>query len=201
MSCAAAGYCTVAGTYVDGSSHTQAYVDDEFSTWDDAIAVPGLASLTASLVLPKSVSCSSGGDCVLVGTYVSSIGPEPFVVRENGAVWGTAIEAPGAAAINVGGDSVLQSVSCYTNGNCSAVGYFLNSVGVVQPMVITQTNGVWGNVQSLDTLPLGGSYSKASRPPFNSCRVPVRATASPSVEQATTSSTVTKLTAPGSPRS
>lgn len=161
ISCASIGYCTVAGGYEDSHGDQEVFVDDEFSTWDDAIELPGLAALaTGGSTMPQAVTCSSSGDCVVVGGYETNAAEEAFIARENGAVWGSAIEAPGVASLNAGGEGVLNSVSCVTNGNCTAVGSYLDNDGIFQPMALTETGAVWGNAVEINAGALG-TYREA----------------------------------------
>ncbi len=57
--------------------------------------------------------------------------------------WGSAIEVPGIASLNVGGSAGLSSVSCASAGNCSAVGWYTDSAGQ-QVYVVSEQGGVWG---------------------------------------------------------
>ena len=38
--------------------------------------------------------------------------------------WGQAVEVPGLAALNTGGQANVNSVSCASAGNCAAGGYY-----------------------------------------------------------------------------
>ena len=58
----------------------------------------------------------------------------------SGGAWGTAIEVPGTAALNTGGNAAVQAVSCPSAGNCSAGGYY--NVGA-EVFVVSEVNGTW----------------------------------------------------------
>jgi hypothetical protein len=60
-----------------------------------------------------------------------------------GGTWGTAIEVPGIAALNLGGHAVLQSVSCSSAGNCAAGGFYTDPASHEQAFVVTETAGRW----------------------------------------------------------
>jgi hypothetical protein len=112
--------------------------------WGKAIEVPGLARLSSGLggVLAE-VSCSSPGNCAAGGTY--SDGPshsQAFVVGEKNGTWDTAIEVPGLAALNTGGDAHFDSLSCGSAGNCAAGGEYSGSGP--QAFVVSEKNGTWG---------------------------------------------------------
>jgi hypothetical protein len=48
------------------------------------------------------------------------------------------------AALNKGGDGVIDSVSCASAGNCGAAGIYRDAIGRTQVFVANQTNGTWG---------------------------------------------------------
>jgi hypothetical protein len=64
--------------------------------------------------------------------------------------WGKAIEVPGTAALNKGGDAQITSISCASAGNCSAGGLYANRAGKgmtlspSQAFVVTEKRGTWG---------------------------------------------------------
>jgi len=164
VSCAAAGNCIAGGSYADGSdtSSAQAFVVDETNgSWGDAIEVPGTATLNGDdNAEVDSVSCAAAGNCVAGGSYTDDQGyGQAFVVDETDGSWGNAIEGPGTATLNSGGDAKLWSVSCATVGNCAAGGYYQDGHGHAQAFVIDETNGSWDNaieVPGTATLNLGG---------------------------------------------
>jgi len=146
VSCASAGNCAAGGSYRDSSSHRQAFVVDEVNgTWGTAIEVPGTAALNTGVAAGiDSVSCASAGNCAAGGFYRDSAGLEQvFLVGEVNGTWGTAIEVPGTAALNIGGTAGITSVSCASAGNCTAGGYYNDSSGV-QALVVDEVNGTWG---------------------------------------------------------
>jgi hypothetical protein len=62
--------------------------------------------------------------------------------------WGTARPAVFPADIqSTPLNSVLNSVSCSSPGNCTAVGQFLNSTGGNEAFTMTSTGGVWGTAR------------------------------------------------------
>ena len=59
--------------------------------------------------------------------------------------WGSAIEVPGTAALNVGDHADVLSVSCASAGNCSAGGYYADGSNFgTQAFVVSEQGGVWG---------------------------------------------------------
>jgi hypothetical protein len=147
VSCASAGNCA-AGGYYGTRLGTRGFVAIERNArWGRAIAVPGLAALTArgsSEVI--SVSCSLPGYCAVGGHYgYQRHKPlQGFVASEQNGVWGKAIEVPGLGALNAGGLAGVRSVSCASAGNCAAVGGYADSHGRRQGFVASEQSGVWG---------------------------------------------------------
>jgi hypothetical protein len=56
---------------------------------------------------------------------------------------GTAIQVPGLAALNVGGEAAVNAVSCGSPGNCAAGGYYTDSHQLEQGFVADEVNGAW----------------------------------------------------------
>jgi len=123
--------------------------------WGTAREVPGTKPLNlGGHAAIDSVSCAAVGDCSAVGSYASSALDripvlEALVVSQTNGTWGTAEEAPGIATLNAGGSAVLDSVSCAAVGECSAGGYYTDSSGNHQALVISETNGTWGTAEEV----------------------------------------------------
>ena len=152
LSCATVGNCVIGGYYRDGSNNKQAYVATQTNgTWSNAIEVPGTNALnTGNSARVNSIACPAVAKCVLVGFYIDSLSRvQAFVDNEVNGAWAVAIEAPGIAALNPGGDASLQSIACPTIGNCSAGGYITDATSHSQAMVVKVTNGTWSNAQVL----------------------------------------------------
>jgi hypothetical protein len=126
----------------DGAVYTPALAA---VSWGKAIAVPGLAALnTGGDAAVGSVSCASAGNCAAGGDYTGASGDSHgFVASERHGRWGTAIEVPGLAVQNTGGDAQVSSVSCASEGSCAAGGYYSES-HAGQGFVASEQNGRWG---------------------------------------------------------
>ncbi len=166
VSCASAGNCVAGGNY-KRSAHVQAFVASEKNgVWGKAIEVPHTATLnTGGNASVTSVSCRSTGNCSAGGSYRDgSKHQQAFVASEKNGVWGKAVELPGTAALNTGGNAGVNSVSCATAGNCVAGGYYKSSAHF-QALVASETNGVWGKAievpgtAALNTGSLASVYS------------------------------------------
>jgi hypothetical protein len=125
VSCASAGSCTAGGTYSYNEGSRGFLVSERNGRWGHATKVPGLAALNrggdADVV---SVSCGSAGDCAAGGWYSTPLTEEGFVAVERNGRWDTAAEAPGLAALNKGGMSSVNVVSCSSAGSCVAGGTY-----------------------------------------------------------------------------
>ena len=128
------------------SNHTQVFVASEVNgTWQDAIEVPGTATLNqGGDAHVYSVSCATAGNCSTGGPYTDSTGhTQAFVASEVNGSWQTAIEVPGTATLNQGGNAAINWVSCAAAGTCSAGGYYTDSSGARQALVVDEVNGSW----------------------------------------------------------
>jgi myo-inositol catabolism protein IolC len=147
VSCAAAGSCAAGGYYADGPSHYQAFVvSEKKGVWGKAVEVPGSAALNlGGYALVYSVSCAVAGSCAAGGYYLDGSGhDQAFVVSEKNGVWGKAVEVPGSAVLNLGGQAEVYSVSCAAAGSCAAGGYYFDGLDQSQAFVVSEKKGVWG---------------------------------------------------------
>jgi len=154
LSCTSAGNCSAVGDYSTPATGLHAFVADETNgTWGKAEDVPGIAALNQGKnASTDSVSCASAGNCSAGGSYEDgSFHDQAFVVDETNGSWGTAQEVPGTGALNVGGHGDVDSVSCASAGDCSAVGIYGNvpHSNRQQPFVVDETNGTWGTAQKV----------------------------------------------------
>jgi hypothetical protein len=146
VSCASAGNCAAGGFYTDGSVHDQAWVASERNgRWRRAIEVPGSGALNAGAGGGvRSVSCGSAGNCAAAGSYLDVFHHfQAFVATEQNGRWHRAIELPGTAALNAGGNAEVDSVSCASAGNCAAGGSYKDSSGSFPAFVAVEQNGRW----------------------------------------------------------
>jgi hypothetical protein len=155
VSCASAGDCAAVGTYTDSSGHQQGLLLTETAgTWATGVTAGLPAAASNPNVHLGSVSCASAGNCVAVGSYTDSSGNQQgLLLSQTSGTWATGVKAglPAAASNpNVHLGSVFCSsfgncsaVSCASAGNCSAVGYYTDSSGNQQGLLLTETAGAW----------------------------------------------------------
>jgi len=145
VSCSSAGNCGAGGYYHDGGR--RGFVDSETNgRWRQAVEVPGLAALSkGGPGQVVEVSCASAGSCAAGGFYRYGGGHhQGFVVNTSNGGWRQAIQVPGLAALNKGGDAEVISVSCAARGSCAAVGFYTDGSGHQHGFVATEQSGVWG---------------------------------------------------------
>jgi hypothetical protein len=118
--------------------------------WGRAHPVPGLSKLNKYGSDVSSVSCASAGNCAAGGQYSPSAGEiQAFVVSEKNGAWGQAEEVPGLGALNQGHLAQVDSVSCPSAGNCAASGSYKSDSMTELAFVVNETNGVWGQAQTV----------------------------------------------------
>jgi hypothetical protein len=98
----------------------------------------------------NAISCWSAGNCTAAGDYRDSLGiAHAMVASETAGAWAHAREL--ALPTNASKDpgAVLNAISCWRAGNCTAVGDYVTSSGIGQAMVLTETSGTWARASAL----------------------------------------------------
>ena len=151
ISCTSPGNCSAGGFYTT-SNDVQAFVVSQVNgVWGIFVDVPGLVAANIGTATTNSVSCTSTGSCVAVGSYTDLAGTQAFVVSQVNGVWQTFEDVPSLVVANVGGYSTLNTVSCTSVGDCSAGGFYTTLNGV-QAFVVSQVNGVWQTFEDVPGL-------------------------------------------------
>jgi hypothetical protein len=177
VSCASAGDCSAVGTYADGSGNQEGLLLTETDgSWSAGVeaALPGNADSSGQVVQWGSVSCASARNCAAAGSYTAG-GPGAFrglLLTETDGSWSAGVEA-----VTQGPDSNswLNSVSCASAGNCTAVGAYVDGSYVVQALLLTETAGTWGPPVEADLPPdnsnteLGAELDSVSCASAGSC--------------------------------
>ena len=157
MSCGSPGNCTAGGEFqVPDPASPAVYraqtlvISEVRGKWGAPAEVPGTAALNGGgKAQVTALSCRPAGNCTAGGTYWASDGQQrAFVVTQVHGKWGTAIQAPGVAAImneSAGlSAALISSVSCPSAGNCTAGGF-----AGLRAFVLSQVNGHWRPAQVL----------------------------------------------------
>ena len=114
-------------------------------SWTAAAApLPANAVLTdTGGVGLTSVACPSASSCVATGRYVdSSGGQQGLLVTKSGSAW-TAAAALLPAGAAADPDVELNSVACPSASWCVAAGYYTDSSGSYQGLLITGSGTTW----------------------------------------------------------
>lgn len=142
ISCSVGG-CTVVGYATKAGKLTPFAISSTGGTW----------GTPATWVLPNPAteatlngfSCVSAGNCTAFGTlYLPQSQYRAFAVTSTSGSWGpiTMIPFPDNT-LNSFAESELTGISCASAGNCSAVGYFVNTAGDYLGFTVTSTGGDW----------------------------------------------------------
>ena len=146
VSCASAGNCSAVGSYDDNSSIGQVVLLTETDgVWGTGVEAVLPANARAEGGSPDAISCASAGDCSAVGFYTDqSKNYEPLVLREKAGTWARGVEAklPRDAASRKQ-TGVLNSVSCASPGQCSAVGGYFDKSGNSEALLLNERAGRW----------------------------------------------------------
>src|SRR5437660_1781162 len=134
------GNCSAVGNYADSSSHNEGLLLTETAgTWATGVeaSLPAGAGTDPNVFL-ASVSCGSAGNCSAVGNYHESSGHrQALLLTETAGTWatGVAASAPANAASDPGAH--LDSVSCASPSDCTAVGAYDDSSGHRQGLLLS----------------------------------------------------------------
>jgi hypothetical protein len=145
VSCPSSGNCAAGGSYIDDSRHgiEQGFVASEVNgTWRKAIEVPATGAVNIGpFAGVTSVSCASPGNCAAGGFYTGrGHHQQAFVLSQVNGTWQDAVEVPGIAALNAGGQAQVTTVSCVTARDCAAAGFYTASFSAEDGFVVSRTS-------------------------------------------------------------
>jgi hypothetical protein len=181
VSCASPESCTAVGLFLnsDNSVHeafTMTLRNGEWDTAEPAEFIDGFQDESRWGTF-ASVSCASPGNCTAVGRFMDTTGEyQAFTMSLANGVWDFAQPAQFNAGARANSpDDSLNSVSCASPGNCTAAGYFFNSIDIREAFTYTSINGVWsvaepaefsGSIRSVSGY---ASFSSVSCPTPGNC--------------------------------
>jgi len=150
ISCPAPGNCVAGGVYYADPGFQAFIIEQKEGVWGNAQPIPGMAALDGgrgSEIL--SISCSSPGNCAVVGdaddlSATPAMTPRGFVVSEVNGVWSMVDALPPPAPSASVKTSVLRSVSCTAPGDCLAGGFDTTTGLATTAVTVEETNGTWG---------------------------------------------------------
>jgi hypothetical protein len=154
VSCWSAGSCIAAGSYHTSTPNYEAMIvpvsGGEAGTGLEVTLPPGADAGTTQSAGLDGVACWSAGSCLAVGFYRdASDDYQPLVVpiSDGNPATTSAVTLPADAGANP--DAVLDSVSCTSSGTCFAVGYFVDTAGHYEGLVVPVTDGSVGTAQEV----------------------------------------------------
>ena len=172
VSCPMVGECSAVGTYeAQGGEPLGMLLTQLGGVWVSSTAakLPGGAASYPNVSF-ASISCPTAGNCTAVGNYVDDHYDQQglmFNQRSGGWRAGVRTSLPAGAAGNP--QVALQSISCATPGNCTAVGSYVNAAGDTSALLVSQKDWSWDSGQTVP-LPAGASAAPSSALDSVSCR-------------------------------
>lgn len=151
VSCSGLNTCVAVGSFRTPAGNQLLISNEVNAVWSAGPrivlphdAVSSWAHAPAPITQFSSISCTSLGNCVAVGTYLTTSGFEPLIDVESSGVWSAATRAvlPTNSA-STQQLAELFSVSCASTGNCQAVGTYSETSGGQLPLVIEENASVW----------------------------------------------------------
>jgi hypothetical protein len=136
--------CIAAGSYTDAAGDQQVLMESGSGSSWAAAGVPFPTSGTISGENgPSSVSCATSSTCVAVGTYMdSNSGLHGLLIIGSGSSW-TATQPPLPANADQTGSVELRSVTCPSPTQCEAVGWYDDSAGNMEGLVLSGVGASW----------------------------------------------------------
>ena len=169
VACGAVGNCSAVGTYYDKSNNLESFVKNEVGgRWlaSTKIVMPSNALASNQSAMVHSISCKAIGSCSAVGTYEASATPsaniEGFATSEVGGRWLAAREIALPAVVRGNPNVTLNQVACTSDGNCSAVGSFIDANNITHALVVNEVKRAWRPATPLALPGNASEYSGAS---------------------------------------
>jgi sugar lactone lactonase YvrE len=142
LSCVTAEECIAVGDYQDASTVEWALsLQQTESSWT-ALEMPVPSGAKSSRL--TGTACSSGTDCIAVGSYLDSGDVRTMLTLHwDGTEWSIIGIAPPSGARS----SELLAVSCASGSSCAAVGRYVDAEGQPRPLAINWDGAAWTAVK------------------------------------------------------
>jgi hypothetical protein len=136
VACPTMTFCVVAGDYNSTSGPSGLILTGSGTSWTAAKA-PLPAGATGGVRLLSAVSCPTAASCIAVGVYVDSSGGfQGLLLTRSGTSWTAAKAALPVGAAHIPQAS-LQAVTCPSSSSCVAAGFYNDSSGNFQGLLLT----------------------------------------------------------------
>lgn len=148
VACTSSSSCTAVGDYATKSGTVPGLlVSGSGTSWIPAVA-PMPPDGDAAPVTLNSITCPSAVACVAAGMYGQSVGNrQGLLLTGSGSAW-IASKAPLPANASPAPDVYLNSIDCATPYACAAVGYYADSAGSVQGLLVSGSGAFWAAVEA-----------------------------------------------------
>jgi hypothetical protein len=135
VACPTPSFCVAVGDYNSSSGTSGLIVTGSGTSWT-ATEAP-LPAGNAGSVQISAISCPSVALCVATGYYADSSGGfQGLILTGSGTSW-TAAKAPLPAGATRNPQASLQAVACPSSSSCVAAGFYNDSSGDFQAMLLT----------------------------------------------------------------
>jgi hypothetical protein len=150
VSCVSTTFCKAVGYYSNASNLIQTLVESWNGTAWSIVASPNAGTGTNSLY---GISCPTVTSCMAVGGSTAASGASQTLTESwKGTTWAI-VTSPN----NGTGTNLLNGVTCVSGGPCVAVGYYMNTVSVINTLVESWNGTSW----TIATSPNSGTASNA----------------------------------------
>ena len=181
VTCTSPGDCEALGEYTDTSGNSEGMAITETSgVWGQGVELTpptnAATSPDSQFVFLNYVSCTSAGNCAVTGGYEDTEGRwQGLVITETAGKWARGVDialppnaspdpeagphTPAAGVVSMG------QVTCYSPGDCVAGGQYTDTNYNSEPMIASETHGVWLPAIEL-ALPANASTGEATQNGF-----------------------------------
>ena len=148
MSCASASSCAAIGAYTNSQGNASMLLTRSGGSWTTS-PVPLPAGVGAVWAEAESVSCGSPSYCVAVGRYYTpnTDTDGALLLTWTGGSW-QATQAPLPGNAGYSSYASLKSVSCPSASYCVAVGYYTDTSGLGEGLLLTWLGGSWSAAEA-----------------------------------------------------
>jgi hypothetical protein len=151
VSCPVEGGCTALGEYSSANGTYKIFIAQQTNgVWGSDVDLSALNSLSSNGVGVQNFTCSSAGNCSVVGEYSSSdLTTKLFSDTETNGTWATPQTLSGLPIPTKGTDPYLylgprwSVLSCSDTSNCTGIGVDRMSLTQEYPFVASEVAGNW----------------------------------------------------------
>jgi hypothetical protein len=178
-SCTSSGFCVAAGQFqktAKGTTLAMVVSNGGTSTWTAQALVLPKTAFKVPQAVATDVACTSSTSCEVIGRfrYAKSKGTKNnlFIADLTASGWTQArtmaLPANSAKVIN----ATLSQISCASQGNCGALGTYIDNRNDLETAAFIETNGKWNRGVPITPPANGGSLGHQNVQPFGiSCPV------------------------------